>query len=236
MRTQLKSKTLAATLIVGCIASAGGAGAADLGPYRKGSIKDAPPPQVYARPFSWSGLYVGAQVGYGWGNTDASSGPLAGFDQSYGYESDGFLGGVHAGYNWQTQNLVWGIETDIEASGIGGSGIGTLGLGHDTELNWLGSTRGRLGIAYDRTLFYATAGWAYGDVRIDKGFASYSDVRNGWTAGVGVEHALSDRMTLRLEYRYTDFGSASYANAAANTIDKSEVDLHAVRAGFSFKF
>jgi outer membrane immunogenic protein len=232
MRNQI---SLTALALAGLM-SAGAAAAADLGPYRQGSIKDAPPPAVYRRPFSWSGLYVGAQVGYGWGNTAAQSGPTTGFDQSYGYDSNGWVGGVHAGYNWQYQNLVYGIETDIEASSISGSGIGSLGLAHTTDLNWVGSTRGRLGIAYDRTLFYATAGWAYGDVRIDKSFASYSDVRNGWTAGAGVEHAISDRMTMRLEYRYTDLGSTNFSSNAVTSIDKSEVDFHTVRAGVSFKF
>ena len=87
-----------------------------------------------------------------------------------------------------------------------------------------------------RTLFYATAGWAYGDVKIDKGFGSYSDIRSGWTAGAGVEHAYSDRMTLRLEYRYTDLGTTNASSAALNSIDKSDVDFHAIRAGVSFKF
>jgi outer membrane immunogenic protein len=232
----MKSPMAVTALALGGLMLAGAASAADLGPYRQGSIKDAPPPIAYARPFSWSGLYVGAQIGYGWGNTDAKSGPTAGFDQTYNYDSNGWVGGVHAGYNWQTQNLVYGIETDIEASSLSGSGIGSLGFNHNTDLNWVGSTRGRLGIAYDRTLFYATAGLAYGDVRIDKGFANYSDIRTGWTVGAGVEQAISDRMTLRLEYRYTDLGSSSLNAPAVNSIDKSELDFHAVRAGLSFRF
>ena len=227
--------TAFAVATVGLITTAS---AADLGPARRGSIKDAPPPPpvTYARPFSWTGLYVGAQVGYGWGTTDAKSGPLSGFDQTYSYDTNGWVGGGHAGYNWQVQNLVFGIETDIEASSIGGNGRGSLGLTHDTDISWIGSTRGRLGIAYDRTLFYGTAGWAYGDMKIDKGFASFSDVRSGWTAGAGVEQAFSDRMTLRLEYRYTDLGSSSFSSTSLNTIDNSDVTFHTVRAGVSFKF
>lgn len=228
-------KIMAAT-VAGLTVLSSAASAADLGPYRGTSMKDAPPPMAYARPFSWTGLYVGAQVGYGWGTTDAKSGPLTGYNQTYSYDTDGWLGGVHAGYNWQTQNLVYGIETDIEATGISGTGVGSLGLGHNTDISWIGSTRGRLGIAYDRTLFYATAGLAYGDVKIDKGFASYSDVRTGWTVGAGVEHAISDRTTLRLEYRYTDLGSSSATIPAVNSIDKSSTDFHAIRAGVSFKF
>ncbi len=233
----MQRKLTFAALAASAVVLATSAGAADLGsPYRGGSMKDGPAPVAYARPFSWTGLYVGAQVGYGWGNTTAESGPLAGFNQTYDYNSTGALGGGHIGYNWQNQNLVFGIETDIEASGIGGGGRGSLGFQHDTDINWVGSTRGRLGIAYDRTLFYATAGWAYGDVKIDKGFGSYSDIRSGWTAGAGVEHAYSDRMTLRLEYRYTDLGTTNASSAALNSIDKSDVDFHAIRAGVSFKF
>jgi outer membrane immunogenic protein len=227
---------LASALIAGTTGFVGAAAAADLGPYRGGSIKDAPAPVAYGRPFSWTGLYVGAQVGYGWGTTDASSGPTTGFDQTYGYDTNGWVGGGHLGYNWQVQNLVFGVETDIEGANIRGKGVGSLGLTHDTDVSWLGSTRGRLGIAYDRTLFYATAGLAYGDVKIDKGFASYSDVRTGWTVGGGIEQAISDRMTFRLEYRYTDLGSTNFSSTAANSIDKSSVDFHTVRAGVSFKF
>ena len=77
---------------------------------------------------------------------------------------------------------------------------------------------------------------AYGDVKIDKGFASYSDIRTGWTAGAGIEHAISDRMTMRFEYRYTDLGTSNFSSTPANSIDKSDTEFHALRAGFSFKF
>ena len=131
---------------------------------------------------------------------------------------------------------MFGVEADLEGADIKGRGIGSLGLSHETNVDWLGSVRGRLGIAYDRTLFYATAGLAYGDVRIDKGFASYSDVRTGFTVGGGIEQAISDRLTFRLEYRYTDLGSTDFSSSAVNSIDRNEVDFHTVRAGVSFKF
>jgi outer membrane immunogenic protein len=222
-------KSAAAVALVGVLA-ANAAVAADLGPYRRGSIKDAPPPPAaYPMP-QLTGLYK-IQIGYGWAMPTRSQ-------VRYRFRPD------HATTPMvgrrppprQYQNLVYGIETDIEASSISGAGIGSLGYGHDAEIGWLGSTRGRLGIAYDRTLFYATAGWAYGDVKIDKGFASYSDVRSGWTAGVGAERAITDRMMVRLEYRYTDLGSSNFSSSAVNSIDKSEIDFHAVRAGLSFKF
>lgn len=220
--------------------------AADLGPYpRRGSIKDTVREEpVYQRPpFSWTGFYIGAQGGYAWADTDAVSGPFGSFDQTYAYGSEGFIGGGHVGYNWQAHNLVFGIEADFEASDISETGIGSLGFTHRTDIDWLGSVRGRLGWAVDRTLFYATAGWAFGDVQITKAtapgaapFATYSGTRNGWTVGGGIEHAFTDNLTARVEYRYTDLGSDNFNSAAVNSSDESDVTFHAVRAGISLKF
>ena len=223
-------------LVLGLLSTA--AVAADLGPSRRGSIKDEP---VYARPFSWTGLYVGAQIGYAWGTVDAKSGPIAGFNQTYSYDADGFLGGGHIGYNWQRDRVVFGIQADIEASDISETGIGSLGFRHQTDVDWLGSVRGRLGIAMDRTLFYATAGWAFGNVEVTKAttlapFASYDDVRHGWTVGAGIEQAFSDRITGRIEYGYTDLGEGNFRSVSVNSIDESELTFHALRAGLSVKF
>ncbi len=235
-KTNIRSIVIAATSFAAVVAVAGPVLAADLGPYRSPSRQSSLPPIEYSQPFSWSGMYLGVQLGYGGGNTEASSGPSAGFNQAYDYKSEGWLGGVHAGYNFQRGNLVYGLEADLETSGQKGNGVGSLGSPHSTAIDWQGSLRGRLGLAYDRTLFYGTAGWAFGDVKVDQGFASYSDVRNGWTAGVGVEHMLTNKISARIEYRYTDFGRADFGNTAINSIDRSNVDQHAVRAGLSLKF
>jgi outer membrane immunogenic protein len=218
------------------LATAATANAADLGPYRSPSRSSSLPPVEYSQPFSWSGLYLGVQLGYANGNTTADSGPSGGFNQAYDYKSSGWLGGGHVGYNFQRGNLVYGVEADLEKSGQKGPGVGSLGSYHATDVDWQGSLRGRLGLAYDRTLFYGTAGWAFGDVKTNKGFASYSDVRNGWTAGVGVEHMLTTNLSARLEYRYTDFGVGKFGDTSINSIDRSDVNQHAVRAGLSLKF
>jgi outer membrane immunogenic protein len=231
-----RSIVLTAASAVAILAMAGPALAADLGPYRSPPRQSSLPPVEYSQPFSWSGLYMGVQLGYAGGNTEANSGPSGGFNQAYDYKSQGWLGGAHAGYNFQRGNLVYGVEADLEKSGQKGSGVGTLGFQHSSDIDWQGSVRGRLGLAFDRTLVYGTAGWAFGDVKVDKGFANYTDVRNGWTAGVGVEHMLTQSLSARIEYRYTDFGRADFGNAPLNTIDRSSVDQHAVRAGLSLKF
>jgi outer membrane immunogenic protein len=230
-------RILAAAAGVLCLLGTG-ALAADLGPYpRRGSIKDTIPQEpVYQRPFSWSGFYIGAQAGYAWADTDAASGPFSGFNETFAYSSEGFIGGGHVGYNWQAHNVVFGIEADLEGSDISETGFGSLGTPQTTSVDWLGSVRGRLGWAVDRTLFYATGGWAFGDVEVATPFATYGNTRHGWTAGAGIEHAFTDRVTARVEYRYTDLGSDDFSSAALNSIDESDVTFHAVRAGVSLKF
>ena len=221
-----------------------GAQAADLGSYQPPRAYAPPPPVAYVQPWSWSGFYLGIQGGRAWGQTDAVSGPFnTSFDQTYSYGTRGFVGGAHAGYNWQAGNIVFGLETDIETTGLHGTGFGSLGYGHRTNADWLGSLRGRLGYAAGNTLFYGTGGLAYGDVTIDKSFgrgipafASYSEMRTGWTLGAGVEHAFTPNITARLEYRYTDLGGGDFTSATANSADHSDTAFSAVRAGLSFKF
>jgi outer membrane immunogenic protein len=217
--------------------------AADLGPYAPPPAAPGYGPAAYT-PFTWSGFYLGVQAGYGWGTTDATSRPLTGGPTTaFSYDTSGFLGGMHAGFNWQTGNFVLGVETDIEGAGIDGSGLGTFGGGHITNIDWLGSFRGRVGIASGSALFYLTGGLAYGGVTIEQtagaGFAPFvsnSDWRTGWTLGGGIEYAFNRNMSMRLEYRYTDLGNATFSNTANNVFDSSDVTQSAVRAGLSFRF
>lgn len=210
--------------------------AADLGPYPRGSVKDRAPAYYPSPAFNWSGFYLGVQAGYGWGTTDAQTGSLSTFNQAYSYDTDGAIGGVHAGFNWQTQNIVLGVETDIEASGIEATGTGTLGSLHTTSLDWLGSFRGRVGIASDRTLFYLTGGLAYADLTTAGPGLSSSDWRTGWTLGGGIEHAFTPNMTARIEYRHTDLGSSSFGSSGVNRAETNDISFGAVRAGLSWRF
>ena len=238
------SRGLLPAAAIALSAFAGLAEAADLGPYPRGGPVYAPQPAYYPQTFRWSGFYAGIQAGYGWGGTDAvSSSIFAGAPQSFSYPISGGIGGVHAGYNWQAGNFVFGLESDLESSGITGSGIGTLGGGHITSIDWLGSIRGRFGLAAGRSLFYVTGGLAYGDVSTDRsagaGFTAFTGGtgwKTGWTLGGGLEHAFSQNITVRLEYRYTDLGQVTFTSPANGITDTSDVSHSAVRAGVSFKF
>jgi len=149
----------------------------------------APPPPV----ISWTGFYVGGNVGYGWGSVKHSDLSLSQTGGAGGLatltapanriDANGAIGGLQVGYNWQSQNFLLGIEADIQASGQKGTDIfntvittnvlappfnvNPTTVTYDSKLEYFGTVRGRFGITYDRWLGYFTGGLAYGRVKTD---------------------------------------------------------------------
>jgi outer membrane immunogenic protein len=128
--------------------------------------------KCYARSAeSKTGLYVGGHTGGQWVSVDHTYDIGAAAQHTFGYNADGFVGGVHAGYNGQIGHVVLGIKVDTSWSNAKGSGLCTAacaGTGsHPTiHLDNTTTVRGRLGYAVDRTLLYVTADRAISDVRI----------------------------------------------------------------------
>jgi outer membrane immunogenic protein len=188
----------------------------------------APPPA----PYSWTGLYIGANAGYGVGSqqgnlTFAPNGGLP-ITETFNAMPAGGFGGGQLGYNYQFKSIVLGLETDIQGSGISDTrtclltctpaGTGLI----DQKLNWFGTTRARLGLATGPVLSYVTVGAAYGEVEtgvsttlagIPTSSMTASSTKAGWTWGTGVEAALGGNWTAKAEYLYIDFGSSSAANS-----------------------
>lgn len=149
-----------------------------------GSAKPNSPVPPPATPYNWTGGYVGAHAGWGWGRADTTFTPLPNATQfidmrptTLSPDPSGFSGGAQAGYNWQTGHFVTGAEADISWSRISGTarvspiimnngspfpGAGFL-ITHQ-ETKWFGTIRPRAGIAFDRVLIYGTGGLAYGRV------------------------------------------------------------------------
>jgi outer membrane immunogenic protein len=227
---------------VALAALAGTAAAADL-PSRRAPPVYVPPPIPV---FTWTGLYVGGQIGYEFGRSNAvsSTGAVNGASPS------GVIGGAHVGYLYSTQGIpgfgaalgsggVIGVEGDVDGSNY--SSTYALGaLSDRTRQNIQGSVRGRLGIAVDRALFYATGGAAFGDLgnsytNFNTGaYTSLSHTRVGWTVGGGVEYAVTNNWSVRAEYRYTDFGNMTDVIGPV-AIRHRETD-NRVQAGFSYRF
>lgn len=228
--------------------------AADLRPV----VTKAPPTAYVAAPaLLWNGFYVGAQVGYQSSRDHVresvtATGAPSGLDT--GLNSYGIVGGLHAGYNFQTGPMVFGIEGDIEASGVdgrytpgatGGTPMtATLGNLSSFDSRWQGSLRGRVGAAFGPAMLYVTGGLAFADLNYSYTNAatavteSFRSTEAGWTVGTGVEWALMNNLSARLEYRYTDFGSVTNASTAAfagSTYDH-DPHFHTVRLGVSYRF
>jgi outer membrane immunogenic protein len=220
------------------------ASAADLAarPYTK-----APPP--VAAVYNWTGFYIGADVGYGWGRSTGTLTNAAGaFPVPYSLDPSGVLGGGFIGFNYQFSNVVLGVEADWQASDLNESGNFLLGgvptYAIRTSVNDYGSVRGRLGLAFDRWMIFGTGGFAWGSWDTSYAFigappfvtASVSS-QTGWTAGAGVEYAFADNWLGRVEYRYTDLGRASFVSPLTNSAELgNRVTINDVRVGIAYKF
>jgi len=177
--------------------------------------------------WSWTGAYVGVNAGGGFGTFKH---PVAGlgFDETAG----GFLGGIQAGYNWQSGRAVYGVEADLQGSAVQGS-YTQFNLAN-TKVDWFGTLRARIGYTpVDRILVYGTGGLAYGNVKasFDNGIVTSSKTRSGWTIGAGAEYAIDAGWTFKTEYLYTDFGRSTVIPGYGN-----DVAFHAVRVGLNYMF
>ena len=177
--------------------------------------------------WSWTGLYIGGHLGGGLGTAQVAD-PLGQAIYGDNIRNPAVLGGVQLGYNWQIPNtaFVIGAEADISIVGSNGSATCLAASGYFFSANCrvrpdaMGSLTGRIGYAigpHGRTLFYAKGGLAGLDDRLDitsNGFlptkmTGFDGLRWGWTAGAGIDRALTPAWSLRLEYDYAGFGSVS---------------------------
>ena len=192
--------------------------------------------------WSWTGFYAGLNAGAGWtfdsglprcfDPSGADNGPRCQNVIPNTANGSGFIGGGQVGYNWQV-NPAWvaGLETDFQGSSLGGSAtvggpFGFFGGGvaattatftASEKLDWLGTVRGRLGLAMGRTLFYATGGLAYAQDALSTNFvgpsfnfpASTTVTKVGWIAGIGTEGVLAGNWSAKLEALYYNLGTTT---------------------------
>ncbi len=208
-------------------------------------------PPAFAQ-VDWSGPELGVELGGAVGH-DSGKGtcdpilPCAGTIK-YGFDPSGPLGGVHAGYNFQFNQFVVGGEADIEGADLNSSqtqpAFGTV-YRFGMHNYWDASVRARLGYAFSHYLLYGTGGVAFGDVDqngfcagclMGGGFETWNTTRIGWTAGAGIDYAMSSNWSAGLEYRYTDLGSANFACLACNDTDHNHFDSNSFWLRITYRF
>jgi outer membrane immunogenic protein len=189
------------------------------------------PPAYVAPAFSWTGFYIGANLGAGWnhGNLNDSFGLFSGGANN----NATFLGGGQVGANYQIQNFVLGVEGDFDwfannnNSGNGTTIDGSTAISGSNNGRWLTTLTGRLGIAVDRMLFYGKGGSAWVGsnnltlVDVPTGAAvsfSNNNTNTGWVAGGGVEWAFAPNWTAKVEYDYVGLNNYSLTVPAGFTL------------------
>lgn len=166
--------------------------------------------------YSWAGPYVGANLGYAWGDvTNSIASP------------SGVIGGVQAGYNWQFGQWVVGLEGDIQ-----GSGASDTFAAWKFSNPWFGTLRGRGGFAMNNILIYGTGGLAFGNVRAEALNLAENHSVAGWTLGVGAEIGITQNWTAKAEYLYVNLNDSQFALTGL----PNGYQFSVVRLGVNYKF
>jgi len=200
--------------------------AADL-PQSPAPAYEAVPAQVQT--IDWTGFYLGANLGWAFGNFDNRTG---GADLDT--DTNGVEGGLYTGYNFQvTPNVVIGAEgdftlTDLEDTKSNG------GVTLTSKSDWNSNIRARLGYSFDRYLIYGAGGLALADLELEGNGDTDSKTALGWTLGVGGEAAVTNNVSAKFEYVYQDFGEEDFnLNGAGVSSDFSNSQ---VRFGLGYRF
>ncbi|MBB3591810.1 outer membrane immunogenic protein [Rhizobium sp. BK529] len=202
---------MASALAVGGFSVAQAADAVD-------QVPQAPVAEETPAPVNnWQGFYLGGAATYNMG--------------SFGHDRDTYDWGgqLFTGYNFQQGQIVYGAEADL---GYGDADVTEGGIKNKT--GWNGSVRGRVGYDLNPFLLYGTAGLALADTKVSDGTSSDSKTAYGYTVGAGVEAFVTNNITTRLEYRYTDYQSKDY-NLDSGSVSRG-FDENSVKVGIGVKF
>jgi outer membrane immunogenic protein len=211
----------------------------------------APAPSTYIPAyFTWTGFYVGIEAGYGWGTAPWVMDPFFGkTSPSIAPSIKGFVTGGVTGINYQVGWAVIGLEGDFVGSWVKGSINDTTTTNLlQSSVYWTASLTPRFGVAFDRLLVYAKGGGAFAFDKametINNGGAATgssaggSTTRGGWTVGGGIEYAMTEHWTTRVEYDYFGFSTKGYilSGPSANQSANVGIKLNEIKAGVGYKF
>jgi outer membrane immunogenic protein len=235
----LKKLLLACTALAG-LAAAFAVSAADLS-----GRSFTPPPAATVPVFSWTGLYLGLNAGWGWNLNDASVFvPNIGLVDVTG--DDGFVGGGQVGINYQTGWAVIGLEADLQYADLGNER--DVAFGNDFiqggGLDWFSTLRARAGFTFDRALVYATGGFAFGGgsggncIIGGVPLACGDDNTTGWTLGGGIEYAITRNITMKLEGLYVTLDRAGNDGLfdTGVLVNRDAYEFGVLRGGVNYKF
>jgi outer membrane immunogenic protein len=214
--------------------------------------------------FSWTGFYIGANLGGAVGSSTVkqySSNPLAYPYAKWPAPSAGIIGGLQGGYNYQMNWALIGAEVDFDWSNVTSARAYSIDVqSSQFKTNYVGTVRARLGYVMDRALMYITGGYAYSGIKGNYAYAPDADdatrtaigtplytnqkkkTYGGWSLGGGLEYAAWDNILIRAEYLYAGFSKSRYNPFGGVAIGPltsgmtTSNNLSIMRAGVSYKF
>jgi outer membrane immunogenic protein len=218
------------------LAAAGSAIAADM-PVRTPVYKAAPAAIMAA--YNWSGFYAGGHLGYLWGSTRVLDNGVV---TDANARTNGVVGGVLAGVNWQTGAFVYGLEGDFGWANVRGTGhaVTPVELPNEYKVKWTADVRARVGYTVaPMTLVFVAGGLALADFNFREGEdaapTTPGAVFPGWTIGGGIDQAFTNNLIGRLEYLYADYGGKSYT-LAPDDVYEAHFKGHTLRGAIIWKF
>jgi outer membrane immunogenic protein len=184
-----------------------------------------------AQMFNWNGCYIGVHAGGGvlYEDTWAAT-----------HGSGGLVGG-QLGCNYQTGQLVLGIEGEGFWSGMKATFVDSEGASFSVKNKSDWDIAARMGVAFDRALVYGKAGWVWGNFNYNFSACcggsgdSANQTLGGLLIGVGLEYALAPNWTTKFEYNYLGFNSKSFFDSDGD-FNRSGADKHIFKFGLNYKF
>ncbi len=226
----------AAAIASGLLALPGASSAADL-PLKARAAKTL---------YDWTGFYVGGHFGYGDASFGPGTHPLPEQGIVLPHSATGLTGGFQLGYNRQLPNrVVLGVEADATfTSPLDGPAHARSPAPFNTTIDYVGTVRGRIGYAFDRLMPYVTGGLAWGHTHINvndtDGVTDLFPVGHyhaGWTAGLGLEYAISGNWSAKAEYDYVALSRRIYDLGGFGLPDVNvDPRIHLFKLGLNYHF
>jgi outer membrane immunogenic protein len=220
----------------------------------------SPPPPLPMPVFSWTGFYVGANIGGAWANNGWND---ALFLTNFNNASSGvFIGGGQIGGNYQIGSFVIGGEWDFDwasnnnnSTGVTIPGVGNIVVNNNNR--WITTVAARFGWAVDHLLLYGKAGggWVGSNnltvTNVTTGVSLTcgtfltncgNNNNGGWLVGAGLEYAFTNNWTVKLEYDYLGLGNRTFVIPAAapflagDTFTSNNRNIQMVKVGVNYLF
>jgi outer membrane immunogenic protein len=215
----------------------------------------APPPPVYAPPpFTWTGFYLGGNIGGAWAHRDVTDTFFA-TNFGSGNNNGVFIGGGQLGYNWQIGYTVLGIEAEFDGAANNNNtgtvfipGAGTIQVTSNNR--WITTLAARFGMMNGPWLFYgkAGAGWVGNEdftitnLTTGASIVTSNNSNSGWLVGVGIEWAFAPNWSAKVEYNFlglddrTFIAPAGFRSLTGDTFFVTNRDIQTVKVGINYRF